>query len=116
MTQKKRLAYALLIVLAIAVVGAVLMPQVLQWRASKAFGRIAQGDAETKVVMYLGYPDSTRNCGTQLQWGADSLGANDGRCVREVRYWAHRGSWVVGYAADRHVVSKYFENADQPQP
>jgi hypothetical protein len=116
MTQKKRLTYALLIALAIAVVGVLLMPHVLQWRAAKAFDRIAQGDAETKVVMYLGYPDSTRNCATQLQWGADSLGANDGRCVREVRYWSHGGSWVVGYGADRHVISKYFEPAGQVQP
>ena len=114
MTQKKRLAYAL--ALALVIVGAVLMPRLLHWRAAKAFGRIAQGDAETKVVMYLGYPDSNRNCGTQLQWGQDSLGANDGRCVREVLYSARGGSWVVGYGADRHVVSKYYEPAGLPRP
>ncbi len=87
------------------------LPHLLDWRSGKAFARIQQGDEETKVILYMGYPSGSGGCGTQLRWDADSLGANDGRCVREVRYQGRRGSWMVGYSANGHVVSKHFDAA-----
>lgn len=111
MNQKARLRIALVIVAVLIVIGALLMPPLLDWRSGQAFARIQQGDAETKVIMYLGYPDTKASCAAQLFWDGDSLGANDGRCVREVRYRGRHGTWIVGYSEDRHVVSKHFEPA-----
>lgn len=111
MDQKTRLRIALAIGAVLIVAGVLLMPPLLDWRAGKAYARVQQGDAETKVIMYLGYPDAKESCGPQLRWDQDSLGANDGRCVRQSRYRGRHGSWVVGYSTDRLVVSKYFEPA-----
>jgi len=113
MNQKSRLRIALAIFAAAVLTGVVVLPYLLDWRNGKAFARIARGDQETRVILYLGYPDAKGACGTQLQWDQDSLGANDGRCVREVRYKGRHGVWVVGYSADAHVVSKYFETPGQ---
>lgn len=109
MNRSARLRIALAIVAVAVLVGIVLLPLLFDWRSAKAYGRIKQGDEETKVILYLGYPTSTGACATQLQWDQDSLGANDGRCVREVRYQGRHGTWVVGYSGDGHVVSKHFE-------
>lgn len=111
MNRSARLRIALAIAAVAAVAGVILMPRLLDWRAGKAFARVQQGDEQTKVIMYLGYPSSTGGCGTQLRWNDDSLGANDGRCVKEVRYNGRGGVWVLGYTATGHVVSKYFDAA-----
>jgi hypothetical protein len=108
MDQKARLRIALVIGAVAIVAGAVLLPPLLDWRAGKAYARIQQGDTETKVIMYLGSPDAREACGAQLRWDQDSLGANDGRCVRQARYRSRHGDWVVGYSVDRVVVSKYY--------
>lgn len=113
MTRSSRLRIAIVIVLIAIVVGTLVLPSLFDWRATKAYARIARGDEETRVILYMGHPDTTAACGTQLQWDKDSLGANDGRCVRAVRYVGRRGVWVVGYSADAHVVSKYFETPGQ---
>jgi hypothetical protein len=113
MNQQTRLRIALIIFGAAIVIGFFGMPYLLDWRSGKAFARIAQGDSETRVILYLGSPDAKGACGTQLRWEQESVGANDGRCVREVRYKGRRGSWVVGYSADGHVVSKYFDLVGQ---
>jgi cytochrome oxidase Cu insertion factor (SCO1/SenC/PrrC family) len=116
MEQKARLRVALIIFAVAIVVGLVGLPYLLDWRSGKAFERIARGDQETRVILYLGYPDARGGCGTQLRWDQESLGANDGRCVTEVRYKGRHGAWVVGYSADAHVVSKYFETPGQTAP
>lgn len=113
MNRSARLRVALVIALIAIVIGAVLLPGLLEWRNARAFNRIAMGDQETRVILYLGYPDAKGSCGTPLRWDRDSLGANDGRCVREVRYQGRHGVWVVGYSADAHVVSKYYQTPDQ---
>jgi len=109
MARADRLRIALAIFAIAVLAGVVLLPRLMDWRSGKAFARVQQGDEETKVILYLGYPSSSGACGTQLRWDADSLGANDGRCVREVRYNGRHGTWVVGYSANGHVVSKYFD-------
>lgn len=111
MDQKTRLRIALAIGAVAIIAGALLLPPLLDWRSGKAYARIQQGDAETKVIMYLGSPDAKEACGAQLRWDQDSLGANDGHCVRQSRYRGRHGTWVVGYSAERLVVSKYFEAA-----
>jgi hypothetical protein len=111
MDQKARLRIALAIGAAAIVAGSVLLPPLLDWRAGKAYARIQKGDAESKVMMFLGSPDARGVCGAQLRWDQESLGANDGRCVHEARYRSRHGAWIVGYSADRVVVSKYFESA-----
>ena len=113
MDKKSRLRIALVIALIAVLIGVVVLPYLFDWRATKAYARIKQGDMETTVILYLGYPDIKGACGTQLQWDKDSLGANAGRCVREVRYKGRHGTWVVGYTADAHVISKYFEPSGQ---
>ena len=113
MNRSARLRVAIGIALIAIVIGALLLPHLLEWRNARAFARIAKGDQETRVILYLGYPDAKGSCGTHLRWDGDSLGANDGRCVREVRYQGRHGVWVVGYSADAHVVSKYYETPDQ---
>jgi len=109
MTRAARLRIALAIVAVAILAGVILLPYLLDWRAGKAFARVQQNDEQTKVILYLGYPSSIGGCGTQLRWNEDSLGANDGRCVREVRYNGRHGAWVLGYSANGHVVSKYFD-------
>lgn len=111
MNQQARLRLALLIGAIAILAAALLLPPLLDWRAGKAYARIQKGDAETKVMMYLGPPDAKQVCGAQLRWDQDSLGANDGRCVLEARYRGRHGTWVVGYSAGRMVVSKYYEAA-----
>lgn len=111
MTRAARLRIALVIVAVAVLAGVIGFPYLFDWRSAQAFARIKQGDEETKVIMYLGYPTSSGGCGTQLRWDADSLGANDGRCVKEVRYNGRHGVWVVGYSANGHVLSKYLDRA-----
>jgi hypothetical protein len=111
MDQKARLRIALAIGAAAIAAGAQLLPPLLDWRAGKAYSRVQQGDAETKVILYLGAADAQGSCGPQLRWDRDSLGPNDGHCVREARYRGRHGAWVIGYSAERLVVSKYFEPA-----
>jgi hypothetical protein len=111
MTRAARLRLALAIAAAVVLAGVILLPRLLDWRAGKAFARVQPGDEQTKVIMYLGYPSSSGGCGTQLRWNEDSLGANDGRCVKEVRYDGRHGVWVLGYSAAGRVVSKYFDAA-----
>ncbi len=113
MNRSARLRIALIIAAVAILFGVVVLPYLFDWRSGKAFARIARGDEETKVILYMGYPDATGGCGTQLQWDQDSLGANDGRCVREVRYKGRHGVWVVGYSADAHVISKRHEMPGQ---
>ena len=113
MNRNARLRIALTIAAIAVLIGATGLPYLFDWRSGKAFARIARGDEETKVILYMGYPDATGACGTQLQWDQDSLGANDGRCVREVRYKGRHGVWVVGYSADAHVISKRHEAPGQ---
>lgn len=109
MTRSARLRIALAIAAVAIIAGVIGLPYLFDWRSAQAYGRIQPGDTETKVIMYLGYPDASGACGTQLQWDQDSLGANDGRCVREVRYRGRHGTWVVGYSATKQAISKYFE-------
>jgi hypothetical protein len=111
MTRSARLRIALVIAAVAIALGVALLPPLLDWRAGKAFARIQQGDAETKVILYLGAPDAKGVCGTELRWDDGDLGPNDGRCVRETRYRGRHGTWVVGYSADGHVVSKHFDSA-----
>lgn len=111
MARADRLRIALAIFAIAVLAGVVLLPRLMDWRSGKAFARVRQGDEQTKVILYLGYPSSSGGCGTQLRWNEDSLGANDGRCVKEVRYGGRHGVWVVGYSANGQVVSKYFEAA-----
>lgn len=111
MNRAARLRIALAIAAAAILAGVIGLPYLFDWRSGKAFARVRQGDEETKVILYLGYPSHTGGCGTQLRWNEDSLGANDGRCVKEVRYNGRHGIWVIGYSADGHVVSKNFEAA-----
>jgi hypothetical protein len=113
MNQSTRLRIALVIFAAAILLGVVGMPYVLDWRSGVAFARIAPGDQESLVIQYMGNPDAKGACGTLLQWNQDSLGANDGRCVREARYKGQRGSWVVGYSADARVISKHFQTPGQ---
>jgi hypothetical protein len=111
MTRDQRLRIALIIFAVAVVVGVIGMPYLTDWRSDQAFARIKQGDDEKLVTLYMGYAEHAGGCGTQLRWNEDSLGANDGRCVKEVRYNGRRGAWVVGYSANGNVVSKYFEAA-----
>jgi hypothetical protein len=113
MNRQSRLLIALLIAAAGILAISVGLPYLMDWRSGQAFARIARGDTETHVILYMGYPDAKGGCGTQLQWDQDSLGANDGRCVREVHYQGRHGLWVVGYSADAHVISKYFQKSGQ---
>jgi len=73
MDKKSRLRIALVIVLIAIIVGVVVLPYLFDWRATKAYARIKQGDMETTVILYLGYPDIKGACGTQLQWDKYSL-------------------------------------------
>ncbi|MBV8062247.1 MAG: hypothetical protein JOY51_01560 [Nevskia sp.] len=111
MNRAARLRIALAIAAVLILAGMILLPRLLDWRAGKAFAQVRQGDAESLVQMYLGYPSNSGACGTQLRWDEDSLGGNDGRCVREVRYLGRSGARVVGYSANAKVVSKYFDPA-----
>jgi hypothetical protein len=111
MSRAARIRIAL-IVAALGVAAAIVgLPYLSDWRSSQAFARIKQGDAEKLVGLYMGYAAHSGGCGTQLRWNEDSLGANDGRCVKEARYDGRSGAWVVGYSANGNVISKYFEAA-----
>lgn len=111
MSRAARIRIALVIA-GIAVLAAVIgLPHLADWRSAQAFARIKQGDAEKLVTLYMGYAAHSGGCGTQLRWNEDSLGANDGRCVKEVRYDGRGGSWVVGFSANGQVISKHFEAA-----
>lgn len=111
MTRAARLRIALIIVAVAVVIGMFVVPRLTDWRFRQAFARIKQGDEEKLVGLYLGFPEHTGGCATQLRWNDDSLGANDGHCVRESRFEGHGGTWVVGYTANGHVIEKYFEAA-----
>ncbi|MDR3416835.1 MAG: hypothetical protein P4L83_11675 [Nevskia sp.] len=111
MTRRTRLRIALVIAAVAVVLGTLLLPSLFDWRAGKAFARIQKGDAASKVALFLGVPSSSGGCGPELRWDEDRLGANDGRCVREDRFKVRRGTQVVGYSADGHVVSKYLDSA-----
>ena len=111
MSRAARLRIALVIatgLLAVVVFG---LPVLADWRSAQAFARIKQGDEEKLVTMYMGHAAHSGGCGTQLRWNDDSLGANDGHCVKEMRYDGRRGAWVVGYSSSDHVISKFFEAA-----
>jgi hypothetical protein len=112
MNRAARLRIALIILAVLVVAGIFLMPRLTDWRFRQAFTRIRQGDEEKLVALYLGSPERTGGCGTQLRWNEDSLGANDGRCVKEARFDGRGGTWVVGYSANGHVIAKYFEAAN----
>jgi hypothetical protein len=111
MSRAARLRIALVIAVVLVAVIVVGLPVLADWRSAQAFARIKQGDGEKLVTMYMGYAAHSGGCGTQLRWDDDSLGANDGRCVKEVRYDGRRGAWMVGYSANGQVISKYFEAA-----
>ena len=111
MSRAARTRIALVIVGIAALVAVVGLPRLADWRSAQAFARIKQGDTEKLVTLYMGYAAHGGGCGTQLRWNEDSLGANDGRCVKEVRYDGRGGDWVVGYSANGQVISKYFEAA-----
>jgi len=113
MNRRARLRAALLIAAVAAVAGVVLLPRLFEWRAGVAFAKIQQGDAASRVKLFMGVPSATGACGADLRWDEQRLGANDGRCVREERFRGSRGTRVVGYSADGHVVSKYFEAASR---
>jgi hypothetical protein len=109
MSRAARLRIVLIIAAVLLVTAAVGLPYLSDWRSAQAFARIKQGDGEKLVRLYMGYTAQSTGCGTQLRWNEDSLGANDGRCVKEVRYDGRRGAWVVGYSANGQVIAKYFE-------
>lgn len=111
MSRAARIRIALIIALICVIACVVGLPYLADWRSGQAFARIKQGDTEKLVTLYMGYAAHSGGCGTQLRWNEDSLGANDGRCVKEVRYDGRRGAWVVGFSANGQVISKYFEAA-----
>jgi hypothetical protein len=97
------------VVAVVLVVGALGLVRLLDWRAGLAFGRIRPGEAEAKVLMYLGSPSKTEPCGGVLWWADQPAGRNDGRCISQARYQYAHSAWIVGYDADRKVVSKHHE-------
>ncbi|MBL6750378.1 MAG: hypothetical protein ISP90_07630 [Nevskia sp.] len=79
----------------------------LEWRAGVAYRRVQLGDAESKVMLFLGRPARYEPCGDPLWWDDRDLGKNDGRCLRYARYDYHHSSYAIGYSADHVVVSKH---------
>ena len=78
-------------------------------RAGYAFAHVQMGDAESRVIMYMGAPNGHESCGALLWWNNQVTGKNDGRCVSQVRYAYPHSTWIIGYSADKRVVSKHHE-------
>jgi hypothetical protein len=104
-----RLKLSTAVPLGLVLIGAAVMgfSALIDWRAGIAYGRVQKGDAETKVMLFLGRPTRYEPCGDPLWWDAQELGKNDGRCVRYARYDYHHSSYAIGYSADHLVVSKH---------
>jgi hypothetical protein len=78
----------------------------LDKREEYAFQKIALHAPESIVIALMGAPLKITACGEDLWWGENHLGKNDGSCVQEERYEHMHDAWAVGYAKDKHVVSK----------
>jgi hypothetical protein len=107
----------ILVLAPLAIIAAALLVVAVLWlfdkREAYAFQKITLHESESLVVALMGAPNKTEVCGYELRWGgaADSLGANDGRCVEQARYDRTFNTWVIGYSKDRRVVSKYHSAA-----
>ena len=80
-------------------------------RAGYAFQHVQLGDPESRVIQFMGSGTHAQACGELLYWDEKVSGKNDGRCVSEVRYVYSHSAWVIGYSADKHVVSKHHETS-----
>ena len=78
-------------------------------KASKVFANARVGQDESLIVGILGRPDQELPCGMFLWWDGDRANppANNGLCVKWVRYNYFLSAWAFGYSKDGKLVSRY---------
>jgi hypothetical protein len=79
------------------------------WRTGKVYSETVRGQSEASIVRELGQPDSETVCGEHLWWDGEAFNppANNGTCVKWVRYNYSLSAWAFGYSADGKLVSRY---------
>ena len=79
------------------------------WRAGDIYARATRGQTEAAIINELGPPDNESPCGEYLWWDGDFVNppANNGICVKWVRYNYFLSAWAFGYSAEGKLVSRY---------
>ena len=79
------------------------------WRTGEVYDKVIRGQSEASILEALGTPDSVEPCSDHLSWDGDTFNppANNGLCVKWVRYNYFLSAWAFGYSADGILVSRY---------